>query len=857
MNPVSRKLVLRALSRERGRALLALFSVALGVAVFLSIRLANRAAVSSFEGFARGVGQGSDLVARAEVGPLKESRLAELASLRERAWMRPILEGSFNREGSLEAFQLIGLDLVGISGTNADDPEPSAMSSEAQSFLAQSFYDSIQKPDGVLISMALAKAERLKPGDALRGFINERPVQLRVAGILFDAKNRPALQRNLLIMDLPAAQVILGREGELDRLELGARGACTPSDLESAARKLALPGLTLEPPEQRASSGKTMSAAFRFNLTILSLIALAVGAYLLFQTFDAAVNRRRETWATLRALGCPPQRVMRLVLLEATLIGTFGSALGVLLGWAMAQGAVRGVSRTVDALYGASAAHSANLLWDESLVAFGMGCLACLIAAWLPARRAARTPSVQLLARGSETRPTPWLRFTLSGLAMLASGALVAYLPDFPAGVAWHVYVGALLILLGGSFASVGLLPMLGSFGRSARSWSRRLAFRPLIRPTGRHGFAAAALAVAVGMATGMGVMVQSFERTVESWIGTNLHADLYAAPLGSTGAASKHRLSPETADALAADASVEAADRFEMVPIQVNGQPTFLGAGDFGVQVERRTLVMAQGGRAQDLMRRLRNDGVRDPGAFASETFSRRFGIRLNQRIEIPTPDGTKTITVRGIFADYGNERGSLIIDRPIYLAWFRDPKIASLALYLKPGEDAEKTAQRLTLTHPGLQVRSNRALREQVSTIFHQTFALTYALEIIGVAVALIGLVQALLGLAMSRRGELWTLRALGAREGEITRVLMGEGLGVALAGLLGGLGMGLLLARLLVDVLNPQVFGWTLRFSLPFGFLALMTFSTLSAAAAALWPAAKWGARLQADREAEEGA
>ncbi len=104
-----------------------------------------------------------------------------------------------------------------------------------------------------------------------------------------------------------------------------------------------------------------MTAAFRFNLTILSLIALVVGAYLLFQAFDASVNRRRETWATLRALGQPPAAITRLVLGEAALLGPLGSLLGLGLGWLLAQGSVRAVSQTVNALYGASSARSAGM----------------------------------------------------------------------------------------------------------------------------------------------------------------------------------------------------------------------------------------------------------------------------------------------------------------------------------------------------------------------------------------------------------------------------------------------------------------------------------------------------------------
>lgn len=858
MTWLARRLVARALLREWGRTLLTLAAVGLGVGVFLSIRLANRAAVASFERFTQGVGQGSDLVMRTEAGPLPESVLARFRPLSEWGWVRPVVEGSFARTGSLEGFQLLGVDLVGLGAGTSEAPvstspaEGDARRSEATG----SFYALLQDPEAVLIPAALAR-EGLAPGDVLAGFIQERPVRLRVAGVLPDLPNRPALQRNLLVMDLPAAQRALGRPGELDRLEWGLRPGARLADLEAQARRLLSPGLLLEPPEQRAESGRTMTAAFRFNLTILSLIALAVGGYLLFQAFDASVNRRRETWATLRALGRSPAGVMRLVLGEAILLGAAGSALGLAFGWALAQGSVRAVSQTVNALYGASSARHAGLHGGEAALALLLGLAACLLAAWIPARRAALTPPIQLLARERGPDPVRWSWAASSGALFLGLGALVAYGLHPSPGVAWHAYLGSALVLLGGSLLGVGLLPLLGLPGLGTRRWRIRLALRPLLQPTGRHGFAAAALAVAVGMAAGMGVMVQSFERTVLVWIGSSLQADLYVSPIGAAGAGSHHRMAAATAEALAQDPAVAAADRFQMLPITFRGRPTFLGAGDMAVQAARGGLILAAGGPFPEPLLTLRRGGTEDPGVLASETFARHFGVRVGDVLTIPVPGGSRQATVRGILSDYGNERGSLILDRPVFLAWFQDPRVASVALYLRPGESPDTVASRLRRAHPGLQVRSNGALRRQVTTIFRQTFALTYALELIGLIVAVLGLAQGLTGLALARRGEIWSLRALGATRGDLTAILMLEGLGVALAGLLAGLGMGLLLARILVDVLNPQVFGWTLHFSVPWAFLGLVSAATLGSAVLVLIPTAQWGARLGADREVEEGA
>jgi putative ABC transport system permease protein len=847
------RLVWRALGRGKGRAALALLSVALGVSVFLAIRLANRAAVASFEGFAQGIGTGADLTVQAEIGPLDEEGLRRLEPLRREAWLRPVLEGSFTRTPGLEAFQVLATDLVGLgAGAPAEvpgqAPEPGGGGTLGLGLL---------DPDAVLIARALARTDGLKPGDALPGLVDGRAVTLRVAGILPETPNRPALQRNLLVMDLPAAQALFRRPGQLDRLDLGWLPGHEGGSLEAAAAPFLPPGWTAQAPEQRASSGRAMSGAFRLNLTVLSLVALAVGAYLLFQAFDATVNRRRETWALLQALGCPGRRITALVLGEALLLGGAGSALGILLGWAMAQGAVRGVARTLDALYGASSARTASLQGGEAAAALLAGTLTCLVAAWIPARRAAATPPVQLLARGAQARPMAWGPAALGGLALLGTGMAVAFLPTLPQGTLWHAYLGSALVLFGGSLASLALLPALGALGALRLPWAFRLSLRPLQHPTGRHGFALAALAVAVGMTVGMGVMVRSFETTVQSWIEDNLKADLFAAPLGAAGASSRHRIPREAADALEADPAMAAVDRYQQLRITFRGQPTNLATGVFAVLGTRGHLAMIAGGDCSAVLGRIHADGLGDPGAVASETFARRFGLRVGDVLALPRTGAAATVTLRGIYADFGNERGSLILDRPVFLAWFQDDRAVSLALYLKPGEDPQGAAQRLARAWPALQFRPNGDLRRQVQLIFRQTFAITYALEVIGMAVALAGLVQSLAGLALARRGDIWTLRALGCRSGAITAVLLGEGLGVALAGCLGGLALGVLLSRILVLVLNPQAFGWTLGYRVPFGFLGGLLALCLGAAAAAMAPIARWASDLPADRQAEEGA
>lgn len=852
--PFARKLVTRALRWEWGRTLLAVLSVALGVAVFLAVRLANRAAVASFEAYAQGAGQATTWSLRMETGAIAETQLAPLEPLRHLASLQPVIEGAFTDKDQ-EPYQLLGLDLVDLGPAYLGQRSP-AKDDEAFERALEAFLAPLQRPDVVLVTERMAREANLKPGSLLEGSVDDRLVQLHVGGIIPERPDVPQPPRNVLIMDLPALQALLHRPGQLDRVELIARPGVSPQDLAESARALLPQGLLLEPPEQRAAAGSGLSEAYRFNLLLMSVVSLAVGAFLLFQAFDAAVYRRRETWATLRALGAPSGLVQRMVLKEALVVGSLGSLVGVGLGWGMAQLAVRMVSQALRLHYGLSQATSAELLPEEALVAFGSGLAACLVAAWVPAIRAARTPPIPLLKRGAESHPIPWKPLALLGLGLLLIGFTLPSVLHLPPGVAWHAYLGSGLVLLGGSLATTALLPLLGLPGRKATSWIWRLRLRPLQRPTGRHAFSAAALSVAVGMAVGVGIMVRSFEHTLDTWIRASQRADLYVTPLGASGA-STHRLSREAQEALAQDPAVTAADPFEQVSLVLGDRATFLGSHDFEVLAPRGAFLMSRGGLPQEVLNAIHAAGLASPGAIVSESFARRFQIDVGSHLEIPTPQGLQLLRIHGIFQDYGNEHGAILIDRPVFRTWFHEDRATGVALFLKEGESRTATAKRLSRAFPGLKVQTQAENRERAHTLFQQTFGITYALELIALAVALVGLVQAVLSLALARRGELWTLRALGAREQEITRILMGEGLGMALAGLAGGIVLGGVMARILVHELQPQKFGWSLRFTVPWSAIFALAVVSLLAAGLAILPATRWGARLRVDREAEEGA
>jgi putative ABC transport system permease protein len=236
----------------------------------------------------------------------------------------------------------------------------------------------------------------------------------------------------------------------------------------------------------------------------------------------------------------------------------------------------------------------------------------------------------------------------------------------------------------------------------------------------------------------------------------------------------------------------------------------------------------------------------------FASESFCERFRVRRGDAIEVPTPAGKQTITIAGVFSDYGNERGSLVIGRNHFAAWFGDELATSLILILRPGIVPEDLQSELAQKYPGLSILTNRYLRSEILRIFRQTFSMTYALELIGIVVAVIGLGMTLSSILLDRRSELTTLRALGWRRHEMALATAVEGALLSLCGVALGTVISLGLGWILIYVINKQSFGWTLQFSIPWLALAALGLLVLGTGTIVSYFVGRWGSGLPADRE-----
>jgi putative ABC transport system permease protein len=810
------RLILRPMRREPVRTLLTLVAVALGVAVVLAIELAGQAAVGSFRASIETLAGDTELEVVA-AGGVPEEIVARLATLPFPLEVSPRLEEQARTPSSYRAVTVLGLDLIaGSSGVDAlasRQAEGSASTEPRDESLAQG--------SGWLSGAWVSEDLGLKIGDRFELLAASRLHVLEVRGTLPAGDTAPAV----VALDIGEAQRVVGRGGRVDRILVSVPD--TPSIEEWQTRIAgALPeGMQVRRRGAGTEENRKMLAAFRWNLRVLSYIALIVGAFLIYNTISVSVVRRRPEIGVVRALGATRGTILLAFLAEAASFGLAGGLLGLPLGRAMASGAVSLMSATVQSLYVSSSPGPIVLTPAVIVLALGAGLAVAVLSAISPAREAAAvTPSVAM-ARGERETLARVHRFRdLAGAVACAMGAAAASRAPAIGGKPLLGYLAALLLIGACALAIPALVHSLASASagllRHALGVEALLASRSLAGSLRRTSVLVGALATAIAMMVAVGIMVGSFRQTVISWLDAQLPADLYLSPGGAAGPEQHSPLPPGLADAVERVPGVAAVDRFRAYPISYKGLPATFSSTDTEVALRYRQPAFVSGRPPSEVLRQLQAPDT----AIVSEPFANKHGVRAGDRLALPLGDRVARLRVLDVYYDYASERGYVMVDRQTLLRYLPEAEPSGLAVYVAPGQDVAAVRAAIERASPGYRIGvvTNRQLREQAVMIFDRTFAITYALEAVAIVVAVIGIAGAMLALVIDRRRELGLLRFLGAARGQVRRIILAE------AGLLGllanvaGLGLGTALSLVLVFVINKQSFGWTIRFHWPVGML-----------------------------------
>ena len=818
----------------------ALMAVALGVALAYSVHLINTSALAEFSSAVRAANGEPDLTLRGQ--RFDDALFERVATDPGVELASPVLEiDTYARaaDGRRVAVRVLGIDaLLAAPLAPALFPAPA----EGEDRLA--FLD----PDAAFPNAAAREA--LKPAAGAASGPASAPstsielqagpgyARLRLAGTVATGGT------SLIVMDLAGAQQHFDALGRLSRIDLR---LVPGTDTPALIARLALPaGVSAVPAGEAEQRVSNLSRAYRVNLTVLALVALFVGAFLVFSVVSLSVAQRTPAFALLGVLGLSARERRRWVLAECALLGAAGSTLGLLLGAGLAAAALRLMAGDLGGGYFPGIVPPLQVV-AGSAAAFGLlGVASALVGGWWPALQAQRlSPAQALKGLGAPAHAAPpaW-----PGLALLCAGTAAAFAPPV-AGLPLAAY-GAVAALL---FGGVALIPALvHALLAAAPSVRGALPLLALQRARFQRHTATAAVAgvvASLALSVALTVMVASFRDGVSQWLGSVLPADLYARTAGSSSAADQAWLPPGF---VAQAARVGGVVRLEASRLQ----SLQFAAGRPAVTLIARPL--ADPAAALPLLAAPLPPGPGELGVFVSEAMVSLYGAQAGSFIDLPLPAGPQQARVRGVWRDYARQFGAVVIADTDYRRLTGDTRLNDLALWLAPGTPPAtvQAALRQLLPDPAmLDFASSADLRTMSLRIFDRSFAVTYYLQAVAIAIGLVGIAASLSAQVLARRKEFGLLSHLGLTRRQVIGVVAGEAAAWVAAGVVLGLLLGLAISMVLVFVVNPQSFHWTMELVLPGGRLAALAAAVMVAGVATAALCARNAAGRQAVMSVKE--
>jgi putative ABC transport system permease protein len=817
LSPLLLRAGLRYLLRHRWQGLLALTGIALGVAVVLAVDLANHAARAAFElSAAQLQGKATHRLVSLQ-DSLPESVYVTLHRQPDAPPMAPVVTGQVRVEGQPGRYRLLGLDLFAEGPFR--DQLPSIVN--GQDFLR----DWLTRPDALALSGTAASELGVRLGERLS--LVHQGLHYPLTVLAIDPATG-AGSEDLLVVDIATAQAALGLDGRLSHVDL------ILDDVAEQWLRQRLPtGTELVSVADQAAGVTRLSAAFELNLTAMSLLALLVGMFLIFNAMSFSIVQRRTLLGRLRAVGVTDRELFQLILAESLVVSVVGTVLGLLLGVWLGQGLTAIVSATVSELYYQVSADAAQLDAWLLLKASVLGIGATLLATLVPARQAAQTPPLTTLSRAAlEQHARLQLpRWTLAGMAALAAGLALALL--IPGGVV-QAFAGLFLLVLGAALVTpmaIHVLHRLLTRLRLPGVW--RMGVRDLDRHMSRLAIAVAALMVALSASVGVAVMVDSMRGAVNDWLADLLNADLYIA---AENFADDVPLPQAVVSEAATLPGVTAVSRYRHRDLPLAGRPVELVAAELAPASRAGFSLL---GSAPGAVWPLFDRG----GVLISEPLANRLRLGPGDSLAIDTPGGAVEFAVAGLFRDYASEHGRIFMAETHYQRHWSDREVDTLALF---GSDADTAAlRRAASAHFAdrfqLVYTPAQAILDESMAVFDRTFRVTEVLRALSLLVAFIGVLSALMALQLERGKEYAVLRALGLTRTQVAGLIVGESLVMGLIAALLALPSGMLMAWVLTESVQRRAFGWTMPFQVDAApLLETLLVGLLAALLAGLYPA-----------------
>jgi putative ABC transport system permease protein len=809
----------------------AVIAVMLGVALAFSVHLINASALDEFSSAVRAVNGQPDLELRAVQGSFDEVVFARVALHPQVLLASPVLE----LQGvALAGERRLPLRVVGVDALVLPTVAPALMPQPA----AQGERFALLAPGNVFINAAARTALGETATTVQLRIDNTQWHALHVAGRVAAGGGA------LAVMDIGAAQELFGRLGRLTRIDLRlAPGADRAAFIRSLEQSPGWPpGIRIAEPGDAAERVSNLSRAYRVNLTVLALVALFTGAFLVFSVLALSVAKRAQQFALLGVLGLTPHERLRLVLVESLVLGLIGSVAGVALGTGLALFALQVLGGDLGGGYFEGVAPSLRWSSAAALLYGGLGLLAALVGGWWPARAAEALPEAQTL-KGLGAAPSRGGAHRLA-LLLIAAGAGLAMAPAvFGIPIAAYLSVGFLLV--GGIAALPWLIALL--YDRMAPLFAERvlplLAIERARRMRGTAAVAVSGVVASLSLAVALTVMVASFRDSVTRWLDVVLPADLYvrSATSGSSSGSEQAAFAPAFVQALA------------QVP----------GVARTGTLRTRALLLDPSRPAVTLIARSLDGDAARSLpllgaalpvpagqiGIYVSEAMVELYGAKPGTLFEPLSKAYGGRFFVAGVWRDYVRQFGAITVDARDFERLTGDRSVSDISLWLAPGADGgdvQQAVRALAAREAGsaepVEIASVGQLRATSLRIFDRSFAVTYWLQAVAIAIGLFGIAASFSAQVLARRKEFGLLAHLGFTRTQVLAVVAGEGAAWTAIGAAAGLVLGLAVSVVLVHVVNPQSFHWTMDLLVPWVRLFALCAAVVAAGTVTAWLAGR---------------
>ncbi|WCM89670.1 ABC transporter permease [Acidovorax sp. NCPPB 3576] len=847
------------------RAAAAVAAVMLGVALAFAVHVINASALSEFAQAVRSVNGQPDLELRAAQGSLPEALYGPVATHPLVARAGPVLEVSAQAsvpgapDPAPVALRVVGADALllptmapALMPRAFEGADPLALLAPATVFL-----------NGAALQALGLRGDAVVPALQLRVGLQVHTV--RVAGTVA-AGGAP-----LAVMDIGAAQDLFQRGGQLSRIDVQLRPGASADAFRQALQSLpgASAGVAVLQPGDATARTSNLSRAYRVNLTVLALVALFTGAFLVFSVLALSVAQRAPQFALLAVLGATPRQRLALVLAESAALGAAGSAAGIALGTALAALALRWLGGDLGGGYFAGVQPALQWSAPAALLYGLLGLAAALVGGWWPARAAQQLPPAQTLkglgaALGGSQK---------GGLALLlvVAGALLAGAPPV-FGIPLAAYVSVGLLLVGG----IALLPwavgglLRGLAPLAGRHLLPMLALERARRTRGTAAVAVGGVVASLSLAVALTVMVSSFRGSVGQWLDAVLPAPLYLRLASATGSAGADDIAAFPPGFDTAVARLPGVARVQAL----RTSSLLLDPARPAIAVLARPL---DGEPAQVLP--LVGTPLPVPpgriGVYVSEAVLDLYGVRpgmdwpaLSQSFRPLAQESSRQVApffIAGVWRDYVRQFGAVTLDRADFVRLTGDTRTNDLALWPQPGVDEAALRQSIeglaktlsgeamdsagTVNGGALEFASAAGIRERSLRIFDRSFAVTYWLQAVAIGIGLFGVAASFSAQVLARRKEFGLLAHLGLTRRQVLAVVAGEGAAWTAIGAVAGTLLGLAVSVVLVHVVNPQSFHWTMDLRVPWWRLLALCAAVLATGTVTAWLAGRAAGGRQA--------